>query len=56
MQRGHTYTIDWYHLGALIYEMLVGVPPYFAKGKKQQMQNIQSGVLRIPKTMPEDAR
>jgi len=28
---GHCRTIDWYLLGVCTYEMLVGVPPYFAK-------------------------
>jgi len=30
---GHTNSIDWYLLGVLIYEMLVGVPPYFNPDK-----------------------
>lgn len=30
---GHTRSIDWYLLGVLIYEMLVGVPPYFNPDK-----------------------
>ena len=28
-RQGHGKSIDWYLLGVLIYEMLVGVPPYF---------------------------
>jgi len=28
---GHGKAIDWYHFGTFIYEMLVGIPPYFTK-------------------------
>lgn len=53
---GHTRSIDWYLLGVLIYEMLVGVPPYFNTSKTKLFENIQQGPLKIPHTMPQDAR
>ena len=28
-QNGHGKAVDWYHLGVLFYEMIIGVPPYF---------------------------
>ena len=31
---GHSFEVDWWSLGALIYEMLVGVPPHFSKDKR----------------------
>jgi serine/threonine protein kinase len=30
---GHGRSVDWYLLGVLLYEMLVGKPPYFNKSK-----------------------
>ena len=30
---GHGRSVDWYLLGTLLYEMLVGVPPYFHRNK-----------------------
>jgi serine/threonine protein kinase len=30
-KRGHSRTVDWYLLGVLTYEMLVGVPPYYSE-------------------------
>ena len=53
---GHSRSIDWYLLGVLIYEMLVGVPPYFNTSKSKLFENIQQGPLKIPHTMPQDAR
>merc|ERR1740117_620635 len=53
---GHTKSIDWYLLGVLIYEMLVGVPPYFNPDKAVLFKNIEMGPLKIPHTMPHDAR
>ncbi len=32
-KQGYTKSIDWYLLGVTIYEMLVGVPPYFNTNK-----------------------
>jgi serine/threonine protein kinase len=49
---GHTKSIDWYLLGVLIYEMLVGVPPYFNPDKAILFKNIEQGPLKIPHTMP----
>ena len=30
---GHGKSLDWYLFGVLIYEMLVGMPPYFSNNK-----------------------
>jgi len=55
-RQGHTKSIDWYLLGVLIYEMLVGVPPYFNIEKTKLFENIQQGPLKIPHTMTQPAR
>lgn len=31
---GHGKSVDWYLLGVLLYEMMVGVPPYFTNNKE----------------------
>jgi serine/threonine protein kinase len=30
---GHGKSVDWYLFGVIIYEMLVGMPPYFSKDR-----------------------
>lgn len=30
---GHGRSVDWYLLGVLLYEMLVGIPPYYSRSK-----------------------
>lgn len=47
-RQGHGKAVDWYLLGVLLYEMLVGTPPYFSPSRDELFKNIQRGVLKIP--------
>jgi len=37
---GHGKAVDWYLLGVLLYEMVVGIPPYFSANKDELFYNI----------------
>ena len=52
----HSKSIDWYLTGVLLYEMLVGIPPYYDHNRKVLFDNIKQGPLRIPHTMSKVAR
>ena len=45
---GHGKAVDWYLLGVLFYELLVGVPPYFTSNQEQIFMNIKNAELYIP--------
>ena len=53
---GHGKSVDWHLLGVLLYEMLIGIPPYFTKNREQLFQNIQRGPLLIPSCLSEEAK
>lgn len=52
---GHGKSVDWYLLGVLLYEMIVGMPPYFDRNRDKLFENIKRGPLQIPPGMSENA-
>jgi serine/threonine protein kinase len=55
-RQGHGKSVDWYLLGVLLYEMLVGIPPYYSNNKEQLYENIRSGPLKLPNFLTPDAK
>ena len=47
-QQGHTYALDYYCLGALFYELLTGLPPYYSRDTNQIFKSILSDPLSFP--------
>ena len=45
---GHDHTLDWWALGVLIYEMLVGIPPFYNANKHKMYYLIEKGDIRWP--------
>jgi serine/threonine protein kinase len=40
-RQGHGKSTDWWSFGAIIYEMLVGLPPFYNKDREKLYQNIK---------------
>lgn len=53
---GHGKAVDWYLLGVLIYEMLVGHPPYYCQNRDQLFRNILNSRLFLPSTLSSEAK
>ena len=45
---GHDKTVDWWAVGVLIYEMLIGVTPFFNKNRQVLMSKIKHSRIVFP--------
>ena len=45
---GHEYAVDWWAAGILLYEMVIGVTPFFNKNRYSLFENIKNKKPRFP--------
>jgi len=53
---GHGKAVDWWSLGALMYDMLVGSPPFTGENRKQTIEKILKMKLNLPPYLSHEVR
>lgn len=54
--KGYGKTADLYGIGAVLYEFIVGAPPYFSPEIPELFKKIKEGKLEFPKNVSPEAR
>jgi serine/threonine protein kinase len=53
---GHGKAVDWWSLGILLYELTVGIPPFYSQNVHEMYQLIKNAPLRFPPRLSREAR
>ena len=53
---GHTKAVDWWAFGVLLYEMLVGLPPFYDEDPQQLYAKILTSSVTFPRHIEEQAQ
>ncbi|EKX46291.1 hypothetical protein GUITHDRAFT_94389 [Guillardia theta CCMP2712] len=56
LKQGHGKEADWWSLGILIYEMLVGLPPFYQENTKKAYEALLTQPIEFPSNISSEAR
>lgn len=56
LRQGHGRAVDWWSLGALLYEMITGLPPFYSRNRETMFEKIMKAELTFPPTVSETAK
>jgi serum/glucocorticoid-regulated kinase 2 len=54
--KGVSKSADIYQIGAVLYEFLVGFPPYYTENIKELYNSIRSAKLQVPKYISREGK
>ena len=54
-RQGHGRAVDWWSLGALLYEMLTGLPPFYCQDRERLFEKIRKSELNYPPSLSRPA-
>lgn len=55
-RNGHGKAVDWWSLGALMFDMLTGMPPFTGADRRKTIEKILRGRLTLPQYLTSEAR
>jgi len=56
LNKGHGKAVDWWSLGILLYELTVGIPPFYSQNVHEMYQLIKQAPLRFPPKLSSDCK
>lgn len=56
MSRGYGFAVDWWAVGVLVYEMVVGIPPFYASDPNKLYEKVLEGQYKCPKNLSQDCK
>lgn len=56
MSKGYDFAVDWWAVGVLIFEMVVGIPPFYASDPSKLYEKVLEGNYKCPKTVSQDCK
>eukprot|EP00037_Helgoeca_nana_P016595 m.156009 g.156009 ORF g.156009 m.156009 type:complete len:557 (-) comp23602_c0_seq1:189-1859(-) len=55
-REGHGVEVDWWSLGALLFDMVTGSPPFVGANRKKTMEKIMKAQVRFPPFLTMEAK
>jgi len=56
LNKGHGKAVDWWSLGILLYELTVGIPPFYSQNVHEMYQLIKQAPLRFPPKLSAECK